>query len=604
MYARVVPLLRLPRSMGVFDYRIPEGSSVMKGMRVHIPFRTAQIAGIVIDVEAHTRYPQDKIKSITAIPSAHPLLPEPLLRTAAVIAEDNYTSPATLFKSMVPDFPKSKPPELSPVPRRKTGSVPLPEIDPALQEHGVLLTYTDDRSLIAWYRAAIDSYVPSDRSVLIICPTVERVKALHAALTDSVPFHQALKTTERRTTFLAIRNATGSIVVVGTRSALFAPVTRLGLIIVDNEDHDEHAQDMPNPRYDARRAAVQRAHAENAAIVLTSRFPSIVARTTYPIAAIIGAPHAPSLDLVDLDDHHRSGSFSILTDKSLQRIAGTLKKNEPVLVVHHHHDLYGSIQCPDCGYVPLCATCTVAYHHEHHELVCRHCATTEPIPATCPRCHGAGLQGRGKGIAFVLRELTHAGIRAKEWGVSEVIDRNTAYVSTVAMLRSLPEQAFGCTVMTRYDSMLSIPRFDADERARRAVNLLISRTTQEGRAIVQASSRQHRAIRALNDPEWRERTLLERKRFGYPPAWKITLLRRRDDAQDSRVAEEVYRALDPSNPEYQITPPQRSPGRSKRDTGGTVIVIRHTKQLPAAVRTLLAALDEGWSITMNPIDLR
>ena len=237
-------------------------------------------------------------------------------------------------------------------------------------------------------------------------------------------------------------------------------------------------------------------------------------------------------------------------------------------------------------------------------LVCRHCAASIQIPARCPHCNGVSLRGRGRGIDHVRSELQDVGFTTLTPDDGLAQRPGTIEVLTAARTYDLAERAYDCIVVTRYESLLAIPRPDADERARRMLILLASYLKTDGTLVVQGSSTHRTEIEVPDDGTWRTKTIEIRDRFGYPPAWKVWVLRQRLVPARVRSVSpnEVLRKLS-SSPHITVTPPQRSRGRSAQNPSGTMLIIRSKKELPSDIRNYLMSLDEQWSITVNPIEI-
>jgi primosomal protein N' len=160
-------------------------------------------------------------------------------------------------------------------------------------------------------------------------------------------------------------------------------------------------------------------------------------------------------------------------------------------------------------------------------------------------------------------------------------------------------------VVTRFDSLLAVPRVDADEQARRLLITLSSRCQLPDGLIVQASRRYHSMIKRPLNPSWLDTARLSRERFGYPPAWKLFLLRQRTQARHHGISSSaLVRQLRRIDSEIFVTDPQLAPGRSSVDRAGTSVLVRTRRTIPPELQRVLANLDESWTITVDPLDLR
>lgn len=608
MIARVVPLLRLPRSIGVFDYLV-DPPLPNPGMVVTVPFRKRRVPALVLATAASSSIPSSRLRRVIRVLAREPLVDEGRMRLVMTIARETFNSPATVARSFVPDFPVTKPLALPKLP----GPAAQPTALRAALERLIgspdaasIVTYRRNESKAAFIRDAARAVQTRGFSTLIVSPTIAHVRHLIPRLEDAIPFLHDVPAVARRNAFLTIR-ALESATVIGTRSALMAPLARLGLIIIDDEDHDGHVQTAPNPRFDTRRIALILARETGSRVVFMSRMPSLVTGAHFPITATLDKEWRVTGRFIDLGAAWETRDYRIVAEAARQLIEATMKGKGRVLVVHARRSDYGSIECRECGFTVLCPTCNVPMPQEGLQLVCRHCARTSRIPARCPRCGSVRLKGSGRGIASVRDELARAGQRVTLVDASNEPKAlpGTIDLMTFAHAESYPVEAlYNAVIVTRFDSALSVPRVDAEERARRLLVTLGSFLAQHGTLAVQASPSFRNIVEDPLDDAWRIRARNDTERFGYPPAWKLIMLRIRSGAAAKTTPAALYRSLIPILPPDAVTAPQPSKGTSRRDRGGTLLLIRVKKHIPRALTDILTGLDEHWTITINPTEIK
>ncbi len=604
MYARIIPLLRLPRSIGAFDYRYDDPLPLAAGSLVVVPFRRRKTLGVVAGVMRTSDIAPDRLLPVTGVMSVEPVLPRPQFVTAQRVASDNFCSPSTVFRSILPSFPLKT--RLDLVPSRKQsrndGIAAFLDSETGTHDEAVIV-YHARRSLLDLYRRIAERLTRADLSTLIVVPTIAQAERIAAALDGTFLYHHSMSAVKRRSAFLMIRSARSSVV-IGTRSALFAPLANLGAIVVDDEDADGHQQEEPNPRYDGRRVAAMLAKASGARLIFTSRLPTLALTQRYPVSRMLDASHGTRTVFIDLERQRSGDDYATVTDPAVTMLRNTVADGGTALVVHQRRSEFGSLECRDCGFVPSCTGCGTPYKQDNTALVCRHCASTVPVPARCPHCNGVSLRGRGRGVDHVVRELQTAGFDAVAPHDASENEHGAVTVLTVARTYELTDRSYDLIIVTRYESLLAVPRADADERARRLLVTLASNLRSNGMLVVQGSTAHRKEIETPDDGQWRTRTLELRDRFGYPPAWKVLVLRQRKTRDSSHTVsmETVFKRLSQFQ-DMVVTPPQRSHGRSKQNPTGTMLIVRTKKELAAEVHALLATLDESWTIAVNPAEI-
>ncbi|MBI4092747.1 MAG: hypothetical protein HY420_02360 [Candidatus Kerfeldbacteria bacterium] len=598
MIVSVAPLLRLPRTVDVFDYRITRRAMVQTGSVVLVRFRQKRLLGIVLGQVKHSTVPFERLRDIEGIISEVSLLPGPQLQALMAVARDSFTSVSTALRSVIPYFPLNANLKLTSLAADRPEPRLRPELDRETNSpiRTTIVAYLKDQTKLAWYRSLGTMVTRASASLLVLTPTIERAQRLQRFFPKSILYHQRLSATQRRAAFLNIRQQPGALV-IGTRSAVFAPVQRLGLIIIDDEHADAHVQEEPSPRYDDRAVAELLARASGAKLILTSRLPSLLSTARHPVSRHLDRHQPGRLEFLDLELARRSGDFNIITEAARGAITKCLQQGNRVVIIHHRRTLYGSLECQDCGYVPTCQTCSVPMADEGAVLKCRHCGTESAIPRSCPRCRGT-LKGRGRGIPHVRRELLALpGLSPHDLTKTSVIIPSES--------DELESDVFSLALITRLDSLMSVPRADAEERLRRLLITLLGKLPTNGTLLVQGSARLRAVTASLFDESWRRDARIMRQRFGYPPALQLLLLRRRADARSRGLTpEELVLALRRHSAEVTAVGPFPSRGRSRLDRGGSAIVLRYNQNLPDPIKSILRSLDEGWTITHNPVELR
>jgi len=420
------------------------------------------------------------------------------------------------------------------------------------------------------YLQAIAKELEAGRGAIVMVPeislTPQTVQRFASRFGDRVAvLHSALSDGERYDEWHRIR-AGQARVVVGPRSAVWAPVGNLGLIVVD-EEHESSYKQEDNPRYHARDVAVLRAAVEGAKVVLGSATPSLESwfnakRGKYALATMkcrAGAGRLPDVRLVDLSCGGAGGIFSReLLDALHQR----LDRHEQAILFLNRRGYSRSLVCEACGYVMECPHCSLAekampytYHRADNCLRCHVCGGWVPVPAACPQCHRAAFTYRGIGTqraeAALRMCFPHARIlrmdadstsrKSSHDDILGAFGRHEAdvLIGTQMIAKGLDFPNVTLVGVLNADSSLNLPDFRASERT---FQLLAQVSGRAGRAelpgevVIQTYDPSAPAIRAVRTGDYvgfAEQELRDRREAGFPPYTHLAVVTFR--AQDLKL---------------------------------------------------------------------
>lgn len=258
------------------------------------------------------------------------------------------------------------------------------------------------------YLRTITPYLEQGKQILVLVPEigltpqiVQRFQAYYGEKGIAC-LHSGLNDTERLEAWQQAREQQAQII-IGTRSAIFAPCPNLGLIIID-EEHDASFKQQESFRYHARDLALKRAYDLNLPILLGSATPSLesifkVDQQRFHYGLLGKRPQAarpPSIQVQDTRGLHLQAGLS---QYSLEQIQTTLEKDEQVMLFINRRGFAHKLQCSQCGWTSQCEHCSahMTYHAANHKLICHHCLYEQNTPDHCPKCHHMGLQSIGQG---------------------------------------------------------------------------------------------------------------------------------------------------------------------------------------------------------------
>ncbi len=418
------------------------------------------------------------------------------------------------------------------------------------------------------YLQAIAHALTQGRGAIVLVPeialtpqTVERFKARfsHGPLQTQVAvLHSHLSAGERHDEWHKIRQGRARIV-IGARSAIFAPVEPLGLIVVD-EEHEHSYKQEEAPRYHARDVAVVRGQMEGAVVVLGSATPSMesfynVQRGKYELLELqhrADNKRMPLVRVVDMRQTARKekGGTPIFSPELHEAILQRLEKKEQVMLFLNRRGYSTSLQCPQCGFVAECPNCSVAltYHRRAQKICCHICGHEAPAPTACPepKCRSTAIRYAGLGTERVEETLAklfpHARIARMD---SDLMKRKEDYrrvlgdfktgkidilVGTQMIAKGLHFENVTLVGVIYADLSLHIPDFRAGERTFQLLTQVAGRAGRgevEGEVFVQSFTPFHPAIQFARRHDFTgfyEQEIEFREQLKYPPSTRIALL--------------------------------------------------------------------------------
>jgi primosomal protein N' (replication factor Y) len=407
------------------------------------------------------------------------------------------------------------------------------------------------------YLQAARQVIDMGKTVLVLVPeisltpqTVRRFKARFAAMQDQVAvLHSNLSQGERFDEWHRIRKGVARIV-IGARSAVFAPLPDLGLILVDEEHENTYKQENV-PRYHGRDVAVLRAAFEPCAVVLGSATPSLEswhnAQTgKYEVLRLDQRADGQSMPLVRIVDMRleaakHKGAPAILSDKLRVALEQRLEKGEQAILFLNRRGFARSLQCPKCGHVCQCPHCAVAltYHRTDERLVCHVCGHQAIVPRKCPECkdpaiimQGYGTQKVEEVMAKVLPQAKIARIDAdamrRKHALRDTLNAFKSHkidilIGTQMIAKGLHFPNVTLVGILNADLSLHVPDFRAGERTFQLITQVAGRAGRgdlEGEVIVQTFTPHSPSIQYARKHDFdgfSEQEMEFRRQFSFPP---------------------------------------------------------------------------------------
>lgn len=390
------------------------------------------------------------------------------------------------------------------------------------------------------------------RGAIVLVPeivlTPQMVTWFRARFGDvAAVLHSRLSAGERFDEWRRIRLGRARVV-IGARSAVFAPVERLGLIVVD-EEHEQSYQSEHFPQYDAREIAISRCKREGAALVLASATPSILtfARMERGDYTLLEMPHRvhnrplPEVTLADMREELRLGNKGIFSQALMQRMDDCISAGRQMMLFINRRGYAQFVNCRACGEAIRCSQCdvTMTYHETDHRLHCHWCGASIPMPDKCPSCGSLYIRACGIGTQRVELEVKkrYPGVGVIRMDVDTTATKD-AHAQLLSRFRAREAQVLIGTQMIAKgldfpevtlvgavlaDTSLNMPDYRAPERTFQLLTQVAGRAGRAdlpGQVVIQTYMPEHYAIRAAAAQDYRAFYRMEfdrRKRDLYPP---------------------------------------------------------------------------------------
>ncbi|MGH3001242.1 MAG: replication restart helicase PriA [Gaiellaceae bacterium] len=548
MYASVYPLVTARAVAREFTYEVDDGVEV--GAIVRIPFGRARARGIVVSLHEEAP-PGLDVRPVEAVLGE---VPPALVELALWIADYYGSTPARALALVAPDAPKRRKEQPPPAERQALGGEVEPEsltqpqvaaigrIVEALDTGGgnLLLYGATGSGKTEVYLQACAAVLERGLGAIVLVPEIalapQTVGRVRARFGDRVAIlHSALTEAERRDERERIRSGEARIV-VGARSAVFAPVRGLGLIVVD-EEHDPSYKQDADPRYDARTVAAKRASVDGAVAVYGSATPRPESWAALERLELGGRLNArlPPVSVIDL---RREAGYP-LSAPLLEALRGVAERRGRAILLLNRRGIAPALHCRACGTTVRCPNCDVALVlHADTSLRCHHCGYAVAAPSNCRVCGSPDLARLGAGTQKLERELR------RELPELELIrldaDAAKRPEQLAASLRRFAEAQAAVLLGTQMvakghhfpgvelaavvdaDTGLGLPDFRAEERTFQLITQLAGRSGRDapGRVLVQTFQPDSRTVAhaARHDVSRFLAEELERRRvLGYPP---------------------------------------------------------------------------------------
>ncbi len=545
-------------------------------------------------------------------------------------------------------FEKTTPPKLTPAQEaawreireslRRLSSAEHRDGTPVFLLHGV--TGSGKTEI---YLCALDQAIALGRRAIVLVPEIALTPQTIGRFSARFPgrvavLHSKLSLGEQFDEWQRIRDGAFDVV-IGSRSAVFAPQPDLGLIVIDEEHEWTYKQQEQSPRYHAREVAIKLAELTGSAVILGSATPDL---ESYHRAQIgdyrllqlperIAQASLPKVEIVDMRQELKQGNRSIFSRSLFQAITKALTAGEQVILFLNRRGTASFVQCRDCGFVLRCRRCDISltYHGTQDSLICHQCNYKTPVPRICPNCFSKRIRFLGIGTQRIAEEVAKAFPQARllrwdrdvtrgKYSHEEILDRFLAHDADILIGTQMIAKGLDLPLVTlvgviNADIGLYFPDFHSSERTFQILTQVAGRAGRGilgGRVIMQSYSPEHYAIAAAAEHDYHafyEREFAFRRQQGTPPFNRLARLvySHTNATLCQREAERMQRVLRAEIDSWGL--PQTSligpaPAYTQRVRGRYrwQIIIRSPDPLTILCQV---PIPQGWVVDIDPISL-
>ena len=601
-------------------------------MRVKAPFGRREMQGFVVEVSENPDEDVSKLKAITKIMEAYPLFDKATWQTALWIADMYMCGWGEALYAMLPGGKREKDLE-----DEMEGAYGLPgSITLTDEQQNAVESVLEGKSSLFYvhgitgsgktevFLTLAEKMLAEGKGIIYLVPEIalthQMVDAVKKRFADTVAvLHSALTPAQRLKQWRRIQSGAARVV-IGARSGIFAPVQKLGLVIID-EEHENSYKSGSSPRYHARQVAMYRAKKEHAKLVMGSATPSVEAYhlmekgtiTRLSLTKRVSGGQLPQIQVVDMSSEHYA--ISDVLRKEITRVCAS--GNQVILFLNRRGFFY-NFSCLDCGYEAKCSHCSIplTYHKDRGLLICHYCGYSQRPARACPSCGslqvGYGGFGTEKIEADIQRLFPHlktlrldSDTASDKGKTKQVLDSFAKGEADILLGTQMVAKGFNFPKVSLVgiilaDTTLQMPDFRSAERTFSLLTQVSGRAgrySAGGKVIIQTYRPDNYAIACaatLDEKSFYSRELQSRQLLGFPPFSRLFRFVFRSKNQEKALSAasgfaQLISQMQPKGYRFQMLGPAECPLAVISDNYRYQIII-NTDKFAAAHGILSAAL--------------
>ncbi len=619
---------------------------LLTGTIVAIEIGKINAVGIVLQ---EVRKPDFDVKPISKIIEDYPL-PIELVQTASWMSKYYATHQATVWQTILPSGLSKRRRPINPTAsvnstEKRIKNVFTDEQKAALKtidglNYGTILLHGvtgSGKTLV--YIEAVKRALEEERSSIILVPeialTSQLVAEFSAHLPNVIVTHSKQTEAQRHAVWKRIIGSNDPVVVIGPRSALFAPVQQLGLVVID-ECHEPSFKQEQSPRYSALRVASILTSQHRGKLILGSATPAvadyyIAKKSNTPIATMKkpARPNTirPHITLIDMTKRNNFAQHHFLSDSLIESLSKTLSKNKQALIFHNRRGTAATTLCENCGWQAGCPRCFVplTLHADHHKLSCHICNFSTKVPTSCPECKNANIIHKGIGTKRIENELQRLFPNKKiarfdrDTDAKSTVDERydelkngeiDIIIGTQVIAKGLDLPHLRMVGVVQADAGLALPDYSSAERTFQLLAQVIGRVGRSSvstEVVVQSYQPNHPSITnglSQDYSEFYDRTISQRQKTNFPPfayLLKLTCIYK-TEAAAIKNSKKLADLLKTKSNNIEILGPTPAFYERLRDTYRWQIVIKSPRR--QELLNLLEFLPSThWQYELDPVSL-
>jgi primosomal protein N' (replication factor Y) (superfamily II helicase) len=481
----------------------------------------------------------------------------------------------------------------------------------------------------------------SGKSAMILTPeiglTSQLIKSLQSVFSSGsiVLLHSQMTDSSRKKAWIKVLTNDQPLIIVGPRSALFSPITTLGLIVVDEFHETAYKQDRA-PYYNAIYVAAKLASIHQATLILGSATPSVADyalanQRKLPIVRMLQTANSshsstPEIQVVDIRDRTNFSKSGYLSNAMIQEISESLKRGEQSLIFLNRRGTSRMIFCEKCGWQALCPHCDLplVYHGDGHYTQCHTCAYRSTSPMNCPDCRNATIVFKGAGTKAISDELQKIFPNNKiqrfdtDNKKSERIEEHfemihrgdiDIIVGTQTITKGIDLPNLGLVGIIAADTGLSFPDFSAQERNYQLLHQVMGRVGRghrKGSVVIQTYNPDGSVLKSVLKKDWEsfnKNELKERQTYKFPPYYYLLKLscRRSTSKAAEAASQKLAKHISAAGYEVIVEGPAPSFYEKVQSKYQWQIVVKAQRR--GELLKIIKELPSQWSYDIDPLNL-
>lgn len=622
MFAKIIPLTKLPRGLDFFDYKISQKfEKIIKvGSLVEIPFKQQKILGVVLSLDVTSNFKH--LKEISDIKSTVPILSDKQLELAKWFSEHFFYSLASTIKIMIP-----------PIPKKIIVKCALPQVTLGQEKFAItskikklttsLLDHEKNFFLINSYNQKLKNellvnlclkFSSKKKQLLILIPHLEKIRQFLKILPQKLSHQVAVITSDliksKNNYFKTWKKISlgEKSIIIGTRLGVFINFFNLGAIFIDQAESEDYKNWDQNPRYQTITVAQKIQELWQCKLFISS--PAFRPEDYYfghmRNAPLIKLGQPPKIKIINLIEERRR-EFTYLSEPLLDQITQIINKKQKAFLIVNKKGFASYLYCQDCKYIPNCLKCNLPLTFTDNQLKCFHCQIQVQNLLSCPICYGTNIKALGIGIEqieFLLKKHFPLAKISTDLKKPADIYLSTAQITNFSIFKNIHFLGF-----VYIDSLMHLPDFSTNFKIYQMIQTITANAKLVAppnlQITIQTCLTNNHAIKFLNQDyqKFYQAEMKARKLFSYPPYSILIKLffQHHDKTICQKEATDLYHKLQKSK--INASQPYLYYKIQIRGRFRTQILLKFSSENSLKSANLPKLIPNYWTIDREPISM-